>query len=189
MYRNAKHRFKARRESERVRNLEDVLTIGNWLYDGVRLIEQNWRREVLEGETPYDPGEDKTITDFFLLWSQPARRCINEIKAFRSKGVEVRGGSQFEAAHEAVAAILRGNNPFFDDVEKAGLWAARTARYRQATRPVNVDEAGRITELSGERFAMPGLAPADVLEAIEGVRAGRTRPLREIIASRNQHGL
>jgi hypothetical protein len=47
-------------------------------------------------------------------------------------------------------------------------------------RPVRVDERGRITELSGEPFAMPGLEPAEVLRGLADAQAGRTRSLKAI---------
>jgi hypothetical protein len=47
-------------------------------------------------------------------------------------------------------------------------------------RPVRVDEHGRIFELSGERFVMPGLEPADVLAGLADAQAGRIRSLEAI---------
>jgi hypothetical protein len=47
-------------------------------------------------------------------------------------------------------------------------------------RPVRVDERGRITELSGEPFAMPGLEPAEVLRGLADAQAGRIRSLKAI---------
>ena len=60
---------------------------------------------------------------------------------------------------------------------------------RPAARPVRVDEAGRIFEMSGERIVTQGLAPENILKGIEDERAGRLRSLDEYLASRHQHGL
>jgi hypothetical protein len=47
-------------------------------------------------------------------------------------------------------------------------------------RPVRIDERGRIFELSGERFVMPGLEPENVLAGLADEQAGRTRSLKAI---------
>jgi hypothetical protein len=60
---------------------------------------------------------------------------------------------------------------------------------RQSPRPVRVDEAGRIFEMSGEQIIIPGLAPKNILKGIEDERAGRLRSLEEYIASRNHNGI
>jgi hypothetical protein len=60
---------------------------------------------------------------------------------------------------------------------------------RPSIRPVAVDDSGRIFEMTGEQIRMPGLEPQDILDAIEDERAGRTRSLKGIIASRNRHGI
>jgi hypothetical protein len=60
---------------------------------------------------------------------------------------------------------------------------------RPEIRPVRVDEKGRIFEMSGEQLEVPGLSPEDVLEGIADVKAGRVRPLKEIVASWNSNGL
>jgi hypothetical protein len=85
--------------------------------------------------------------------------------------------------------ILEGDHPFFEDAKKAGRWAALTSNSREPHRPVKVDERGRIFEMTGERFNMPGLEPADILEAIEDERASHVRSLKEIMAAHNQQGI
>lgn len=69
------------------------------------------------------------------------------------------------------------------------LTRADDEEIRQSTRPVRVDEAGRIFEMSGEPIIMPGLAPENILKGIEDERAGRLRSLEEYIASRNHNGI
>jgi hypothetical protein len=56
-------------------------------------------------------------------------------------------------------------------------------------RPVRVDESGRIFEINGEQIVMPGLEPEAILESFEDERVGRMRSLKDIFASRNQHGI
>jgi hypothetical protein len=184
-----KHRLKAKRQDQRLRRLERVLGVGNWLYKAVCLIERNWRTEVLEGKTPYDPADAKTIGEFYSRWVQPCKRCLDEISIFESRGCTVHGAKEFKGHCTEATDILGGYNAFFEDADKAGRWAALTAKYREAIRPVEVDDSGRIFESTGERFNMPGLEPADILEAIEDERAGRVRSLREIIDSSGQHGI
>ena len=65
----------------------------------------------------------------------------------------------------------------------------RDAEFRDPLRSVEIDESGRIFEMTGERFNMPGLEPANILDALDDERFGRVRSLKEIIAARGQHGL
>jgi hypothetical protein len=180
---------KVRRQAERASRLQNALAVGNWLYEQVRLIEHNWRTEIIEGLIPYDANEDRSILAFYRQWLEPTQRCLSEIRQLRSMGVEVAGSREFEEYCAEAPCILKGDSPFFEDASQAGLWAARTSQSRESIRPVEVDQAGRIFELSGARFHMPGLEPAAVLEALEDERAGRTRSLTDIIASRDEHGL
>jgi hypothetical protein len=73
--------------------------------------------------------------------------------------------------------------------EASGDAVARKSGTRPAIRPVRVDESGRIFEMTGEQIVMPGLEPEAILESFEDERAGRMRSLKDIIASRNQHGI
>ena len=62
--------------------------------------------------------------------------------------------------------------------------SASKEELRQSPRPVRVDEAGRIFEMSGERMIMPGLGPEDILEGIEGAAAPSLAIARGYVASR-----
>jgi hypothetical protein len=73
--------------------------------------------------------------------------------------------------------------------ETADRGIARAGGIRPSIRPVVVDESGRIFEVTGEQICMPGLEPQAILDSIEDERAGRTHSLKEIIASRKQHGI
>ncbi len=76
-----------------------------------------------------------------------------------------------------------------EPVEIRRGYSGQAVTIGQPPRPVRVDDEGRIFELTGERFEIAGLAPADVLEALEDERAGRVRPLREIMASHGRSGV
>ncbi len=73
--------------------------------------------------------------------------------------------------------------------ETADCGIERKAKSKPAIRPVMVDESGRIFEMTGEQIVMPGLEPEAMLESFEDERAGRMRSLKDIIASRNKHGI
>jgi hypothetical protein len=182
-------RLRAKNLKPRVRRLENVLAIGNWLFKSIRGIENNWRTEVLERTTPFDPNEALSILEFFRQWGIPCGRIEEEIRALESKGAEVQGADAFRRYRLEAEEILAGDNSFFEDAEKAGRWTAITAAHRQPYRAIQVDEDGRLFEMSGERFNMPGLTPADIREAREDERAGRMRPLKEIVASRKSYGI
>ena len=62
----------------------------------------------------------------------------------------------------------------------------RRLRPRPNPRPVRVDEQGRLYEMTGEPIVIEGLEPEKILQGIADELAGRTRPLREIIAERNR---
>jgi hypothetical protein len=59
-----------------------------------------------------------------------------------------------------------------------------TVNARQDPRPVRLDASGRIFEVTGERFEMPGLEPEAILQALADEQAGRLYPLKQIIADR-----
>jgi hypothetical protein len=67
--------------------------------------------------------------------------------------------------------------------------SSTTGRPTMVVYPVTVDEAGRIFDADGKQVIATGLEPEAILEGLEDVRAGRMRPLKEIMASRNQHGI
>jgi hypothetical protein len=176
-----------RQEMVRLRRLEGVLAIGNWLYEALRLVEQNWRREVLEGKTLYDPKEEASMLESYRRWSGPCQRCLNEIAHFDAVLTAVEGGDQFKRYCIDAKQILAENNPFFHDPKNAARWAVVTAFLRPNPRPVRVEKDGRIFEDSGEQILMPGLEPARVLEALDDERAGRLHSFDEVVASLDQH--
>lgn len=182
-------RLRVKKLEPRRHRMERVLNVGNWLFGAISRIEKNWRTEVLAGQTPYDPAEAVSIREYYEQWAMPCRRCLDEIQYLEAKGIWIEGADEFKRHCDEATDILAGDNPFFDDAERAGHWAAIAARHRAPCRPVQVDEDGRIFESDGERFNMPGLTPADIQEAFEDERVGRMRPLKEIVASRNQHGI
>jgi hypothetical protein len=63
------------------------------------------------------------------------------------------------------------------------------ASLHKSIRPVRVDDQGRIFEMTGEQIVMPGLEPDTILRALKDARLGRTRSLKEMIASRNHDGI
>lgn len=167
-----------------VRHLENVLAVGNWLYDAVRLIEKNWRREVLEGKTPYDPNEDRSIMELYRQWAVPCRRCLNEINGFKAQGFSVRGERAFTKNCSEVSDILSGNRNPFENSEQARLWAALTANTRQNPREVRVDEHRFIFDTNGNRIVMSGLEPEEILQGIADVENGRVHSLKDIVSAR-----
>ncbi len=184
---NWKRSAEKRQEMVKLRRLEGVLAIGNWLYESMRLVEQNWRREVLEGKTLYDPKEEASMLESYRRWSAPCQRCLNEIDHFDATLTSVEGGDEFKRHCIDAKQILAGNNPFFHDERNAAQWADVIAFLRPNPRPVRVEEDGRIFEMSGEQFLMPGLEPADILESLEDERAGRLHSFDEVVASLDQH--
>ena len=139
-----------------------MLAIGNWLYDAVRLVETNWRKEVLEGKTVYDPKDEALILDYFRQWSAPCHRCHQEIMRFQSKTTKIDGADRFLSHCTEAKEILAGHNPFFDEASNASRWASITEFLRPKARPVRVDEQGRLFEMNGEQFVFPGLEPERV---------------------------
>ena len=174
---------------KQARQLENVITIGNWLYRSIRRIEHNWRTEVLQGRTPYDPNEEKSIGDMLRQWTVPSLRCLDEIESLQRQNVPVRGARNFQAYCAAASEILAGRDTFFDDTARAWQWSALTARFRSSPRPVSVDDMGRVFELSGARFVPAGLTREDMRDALSGRDEGDTKSLDEIIASRPKNGL
>jgi hypothetical protein len=180
-----KSRLKKVRATMRLRRLEEVLAVGNWLYAAVHLVERNWRTEVIEGKTLYDPSEEASIMEFFRDWAAPCDRCFKEIDSFGPKRSEIAGAERFKRHYAEASKVLAGQSPFFDDANSAARWAAVTAFVRPNPRAVRVDDDGRIFEETGEQFRMPGLEPANILKAIDDERAGRMHSFDEVVASLN----
>jgi hypothetical protein len=181
--RRAKPQLKKMRLEGRLARLQDTLVAGNSLYKAVQLVERNWRNEVMQGESLYDPEDEKTIIGYYRQWMEPCERCVQEINDLVARGLSVRGAGEFLNFCAEAKAIMAADNPFFDNAENAARWYKAVTPSGPQPRQVRVDEHGRIFEMSGERFEMPGLSPDDILEAAEDVAAGRVRPLREIVAS------
>ena len=155
----------------------------------VRLIECNWRTEVLNGKTVYDPQEDESIMEFYRQWVSPCQRCIEEINYFVSKRFEVQGSDKFQRYCMEAKNILSGHNPFFDDADNADHWAKVTMFLFPQPRPVRVDDDGRMFEESGNQLAVPGLDQERVLRVREEMRSGQRRTLKEVIESQNHNGI
>ena len=180
-------RLKKFRAAARLRRLEDVLSVGNWLYAAVRQVESNWRREVIEGKTLYDPDDEESIMEFFRQWSVPCDRCLKEIDRLSSRRLKIEGSQLFRSYCAESASALAGKSHFFDDEKNATRWAAVTEFLRPSPQPVRVDEAGRILLMTGEQLDVPGLEPAKVLNSLDDERAGRLHSFDEVVASLNQH--
>ena len=174
-----KHFLKMKDRLPELSRLEKVLGIGNWLFEMVRLIECNWRTEVLNGKTVYDPQEDESIMEFYRQWVSPCQRCIEEINYFVSKRFEVQGSDKFQRYCMEAKNILSGHNPFFDDADNADHWAKVTMFLFPQPRPVRVDDDGRMFEESGNQLAVPGLDQERVLRVREEMRSGQRRTLKE----------
>jgi hypothetical protein len=167
-----------------VRRLERVLVVGNFLFQSIKKIEQNWRTEVLDGRTSYDPNEDRSIAEMYSQWSAPCARCHREIERFRSNGIRVRGSKEFDRHCVEAEEILSGVREPFKNPATATRWREIVAASRPNPRHVRLDATGRILEMSGERFEMPGLEPEAILEGLADEEAGRIFPLSQIIADR-----
>jgi hypothetical protein len=182
-----KDRLKKLRAAARLRRLEDVLGVGNWLYEAVRLVEGNWRTEVIYGKTLYDPDEEASIMDFFREWSAPCDRCLREIDRISAKPSRIAGANRFKDNCTEARRVLAGQSPFFDDASNAARWTRVTAFLHPSPCPVIVDDGGRIIEMTGEQLNIPGLEPTKVLKALDDERAGRLHSFDEVVASLNQH--
>jgi hypothetical protein len=67
---------------------------------------------------------------------------------------------------------VEGAAHFRDDIEGV-------RKRLDSTRPIQIDEFGRVFEVGGELVLLPGLTPADILESLEDERAGRLVPLTD----------
>jgi hypothetical protein len=184
-----KDRLKKIRFAVRLRRLEKVLAVGNWLYETIRLVERNWRREVIEGKALYDASEEASILDFFREWTAPCERCLKEISYVRSKRPRIEGADRFKSHCEEAKRVLAGNSPFFDDKSNAARWAGVTAFLRPEPRPVSVDERGHVFETTGERFAFPGLDPERMLLALKEIKSDERLSRSGNAMTRSRDGL
>jgi hypothetical protein len=70
----------------------------------------------------------------------------------------------------------------YDHVEGAVCFRDDIEMVRQrleSTRPIHIDELGRVFEVTGELVFLPGLTPDDILESLHDEREGRLVPLAE----------
>lgn len=181
-YRLLKPRSKHQELIRGARRLEGVLAIGNYLFHAIARIESNWRAEVLDGRTPYDPNEDRSIGEMYAQWSAPCQRCLREVRRFR--GFVIRGSKEFARHCDEVGEILSGVRKPFEDPDRLARWEQIVASSRPNPRPIRIDDQGRIFELSGSRFTMRGLEPEVILQGLADAEAGRLIPLSRIIAER-----
>jgi len=83
------------------------------------------------------------------------------------------------------------------EAEYAGVNGADALRHNIAQarddihspKPVMIDSAGNVYEMTGERAIMPGLDPERVLRSVNDANAGRTHSLKDIIAARTGTGI
>jgi hypothetical protein len=61
-----------------------------------------------------------------------------------------------------------------------------TKKVRSMTRPVHVDESGTIFDSSGKPISAAGLEPTKVKRGLDDESAGRVRPLKDIIADKQE---
>lgn len=168
------------------RRLQEVLRLGNWLFDSIRLIERNWRREVLAYVTPYDPAEEAAILAMYRQWSRPTAFCLAELKRLNRNGLGVPGAKQFRSNCATVRFILDDGFPFLKDPANRAAWEMARRGRGGTIRPVVVDSNGVVSTPQGERIDDPALPPDRILKAIDASEAGRFRPLAVIRAERDR---
>jgi hypothetical protein len=82
--------------------------------------------------------------------------------------------------------------PTYGRVEGAAQLRENIDRARveiDSSRPVTIDSAGNVFELTGEPAIMPGMNPEDIAQGLKDALAGRGRSLKEIIAARGANGI
>jgi hypothetical protein len=111
----------------------------------------------------------------------PARSAGADVVSAIQRAQRRRGATQAGwlegSGLEAGESLLSEARAVSGDV---GGLAVAVVGVSMGVRPVRIDEQGRICELSGERFVMPGLEPADVLAGLADAQAGRIRSLKAI---------
>lgn len=174
----------SRKELRRHRDkLVAVIGAGNWLFETINQVEANWRQEVLDGRTPYDPGDERAIFAYYRQWLKPCSDIRNRAKAMTNRGLRVEGRRSFREYIHQARRIVSGDRPPFTSAASAALWASMVAKHRNP-RPVSVDASGRIFEITGARYVFPGLDPESVAEGIADLEAGRVFTLEEVLKGR-----
>src|SRR5262249_11863202 len=141
-------RQKAGRREQKAR-LERVLSAGNFVFRMILQVERNWRDEVLERKTLYDPKDEKDIVAFFQQWAIPCGRCEQEIARLARRSHDVVGADEFRRNCAYSERVLKEGLPTFENAEIERRWRMLTEFMRPQPRAVYVDEGGRVFDASG----------------------------------------
>lgn len=156
-------------EAMRCRDLEEQVTVGNWLFRALSRTERELYADARAGLEPLEPAHKWDLLASFRIWLAGSVRLLAKIEEFEAKGYS------FERA-----ADLQGNR----------LEVERILEQEEALggriRPVRVDDQGRIFLETGEQVDVRGLEPEKVLAGLAEDAAGLGRPLREIMAERRR---
>jgi hypothetical protein len=149
-------------------------------------LEAKWRSSSPHSEPGADPGTEGVIRRAFLRISSSCSQ-INEVVAWlESHSCAVESAAEFRDLWRRLDEVVRRlEEPAAPTVGVfEGALTTWIASPRPNPRPVQVDQHGRILEMTGEPIVAPGLEPEAVLRGFADFEAGRVRPLKEIIARR-----
>lgn len=146
------------------RDLDDLLAIGNLLFERIDSRDRRRRESVDRGESPNDWRVDLAHAALYRRWAAPCQAVLDELARFEATGFEVEGAELFRANCRAARRRFVGD--------------ASTNR----PRPVDVDDRGRIFDVeTKQRVAATGLEPDRVLQSLADAEAGRLRTFQDVM--------
>ena len=90
-----------------------------------------------------------------------------------------------ESLAQCAVAKLEAEYGHVDGAESLRKNMASAREKVHVSQPVLIDSEGNVFEVTGERAIVPGLKPERLARSLKDADAGRTRSLKEIIASRS----
>jgi hypothetical protein len=148
------------------RDWEERITYFNSILRAVLTFESKRRAEITEGEGPPDQEIESRRALGLRNLLNPCAKVREIIDWFQSQEYGVDGASEFRSLCTGIEMMIR------------------TSELPSNPRPVHIDEHGNIFEITGEPVVVPGLKPDQVQKGIAEAQAGMGRPLRNIVAER-----
>jgi hypothetical protein len=150
-------------------DLEELVTVGNWLFRILTRAENEFYADSRSGRMPLEPAHKQTLLVAYRIWLAGSIQLLSRVEEFEAKDYQFKGADDLRSHRQEVERIL-------DQQESLG----------GRIRPVTIDGEGRAFLENGEQVLVPGLEPEKVRKGLAEDATGLGRPLREIIAERRR---
>lgn len=95
--------------------VEDTLSWGLLLFQGLSEEDANWHTHVLESKIPYDEAQEAELIENYRNWLEASNRLLPTIGQLEEWGFEVRGAHEFRKKCREAHGVLTEDVVFFAD--------------------------------------------------------------------------